>query len=438
MSDFVPTNDTIRLAALSAAQAMIEFTPEGNILSANDNFLSRLGYRLADVVGKHHRIFVSPQYANSAEYAEFWRRLAAGEAFTGEFERFDHYGKSVWINGSYAPLLDSNGRIIGVLKMATDITDEKTAMAQIIQGLGDIAEGRLGIRLLDDMPAQFLGVRDSVNRTAENFANIVDAIRERSDLIAQEAAEIAGGADDLARRGASQASALEQTAAAVEQISGNTAMTSHSAQEASTATQEAEKVVKRGNAIVANAVAAIERIEEHTKSMGEFTRVIENFAFQTNLLSINAAVEAARAGEVGRGFAVVAQEVRNLAQQSGKASQSIAELISKSETEVQSGVTLVRQTGTALNDIQTAVQGVVENISGIAHATAEQNTGVNEVSCALSQLDSVNQANLSMSESYATAATSLSSQVSELSELLGQFDTGKQFQNNAQKAQKAA
>ena len=261
------------------------------------------------------------------------------------------------------------------------------------------------------------------NETNDDLEAMISEIRGRAGQMNDEAVQIARGAGDLARRGESQAASLEETAAAVEEISGNITMTSQSAQSADAAARDALNVVLKGAQVVSEAIAAIERIDEHTKQMGEFTRVIEGFAFQTNLLSINAAVEAARAGEVGRGFAVVAQEVRNLAQQSGKASQSIAELIGKSEAEVQSGAALVRQTGSALNNIQTAVRGVVDNISGIAHATAEQSTGVQEVSSALSHLDSVNQANLSMSESYATAASSLSAQVNELTQLLEKFET---------------
>lgn len=423
MTESTRLTDSDRVKALSRAQAMIEFTPDGTIVDVNENFLHLMGYRREDIIGRHHRIFAKPEFANSVEYADFWRQLGSGAAFTGEFERVTRAGKNVWINGSYVPLLDADGKVAGVLKMATDITAEKAAVAGIIHGLGELADGRLNFRMTADVPAEFRVVRDSLNRTIENFAGMVMEIRERAVMIHKEASQIAQGADDLARRGESQAASLEQTASAVEQISGNTSMTSTAAQEVNSAAKEAEKVVKHGNDVVSDAVAAIERIEQHTKSMGEFTRVIENFAFQTNLLSINAAVEAARAGEVGRGFAVVAQEVRNLAQQSGKASESIAELIGKSEAEVQSGAALVRQTGSALNNIQTAVRGVVDNISGIAHATAEQSTGVQEVSSALSHLDSVNQANLSMSESYATAASSLSAQVNELTQLLEKFET---------------
>ena len=261
------------------------------------------------------------------------------------------------------------------------------------------------------------------NETTTELEDMISEVRNRAGVMNDEAVQIARGAGDLARRGETQAASLEQTAAAVEEISGNITMTSQSAQQADAAAREALAVVLKGAAVVSDAIAAIERIDEHTKQMGEFTRVIEGFAFQTNLLSINAAVEAARAGEVGRGFAVVANEVRNLAQQSAKASQSIADLIGKSETEVKAGVRLARDAGVSLNQIQTAVGGVVENITGIAHATSEQSTGVREVSSALAQLDSVNQANLSMSEQYAAAAAALSSQVEELGRMMDRFHT---------------
>ncbi|MFD1794501.1 PAS domain S-box protein [Paracoccus aurantiacus] len=423
MTESTRLSDSDRVRALSMAQAIIEFTPDGKIVDANDNFLHLMGYRRDEIVGRHHRIFLRPEVANSPDYPDFWRNLSAGASFTGEFERIARSGKTLWINGCYAPLIDHEGRVVRVLKMATDITEQKAAVASLIEGLGELSKGKLHFRMTADVPPEFRDVRESLNRTIENFAAMVEEIRLNAAMIRQEASQIAKGAEDLARRGESQAASLEQTAAAVEQISGNTAMTSGAAQDANGAAKEAEQVVKQGNEVVSNAVAAIERIEQHTKSMGEFTRVIENFAFQTNLLSINAAVEAARAGEVGRGFAVVAQEVRNLAQQSGKASQSIAELIGKSEAEVQSGAALVRQTGNSLTNIQTAVRGVVDNIAGIAHATAEQATGVQEVSSALSHLDSVNQANLSMSESYAAAASSLASQVNNLTQLLDRFET---------------
>lgn len=409
--------------ALSRSQAIIQFTPRGEVTWANENFLRLLGYTLDEIKGQHHRIFCTPEYAASPEYREFWAELSGGGFRQVRDRRLTKTGGEVWIVGSYNALLDEDGNVTGVIKFATDMTARQNATDALINALEGLAQGDLTTRMPDQVPADFMSVRDRFNHTTSALETMVDDIRERSDAMNGEAGEIARGASEISRRGESQAAALEETAAAVEEISGNITMTSEAARDADAAARNALNVVLKGAEVVGQAIAAIERIDEHTKQMGEFTRVIEGFAFQTNLLSINAAVEAARAGEVGRGFAVVANEVRNLAQQSAKASQNIAELIGKSETEVKAGVKLVRDAGVSLDQIQGAVGGVVENITGIAHATTEQSQGVREVSEALSQLDGVNQANLAMSEQFAASSAGLSSQVEELSGMMERFRT---------------
>lgn len=421
-----------KLEALAEAQGMVEFLPDGTILNANENFLKTMGYRLDEVKGQHHRMFVDAEEQRTNEYQTFWQSLARGEPFGGDFRRVDKNGNSIWIFGFYSPVRDDMDNVVKVVKFATDVTPRVNAVTELTEGLQALADGKLRHRISDHVRGEFAELRESFNRSLTVFSDLVATIRSRAGIMKSEASEISRGARDLAHRGESQAAALEETAAAVEEISGNITMTSESAQQADGAARDAQKVVLHGAEIVGKAIAAIERIDEHTRQMGEFTRVIESFAFQTNLLSINAAVEAARAGEVGRGFAVVANEVRNLAQQSAKASQNIADLISKSENEVKMGVKLVRDAGTALDQIRTAAGGVVENITGIAHATTEQSTGVREVSTSLSQLDSVNQANLAMSEEYATAATALSEQVAELNSMLDRFDVDSVAQKAAQ------
>lgn len=412
-----------KVRALSRSQAMIEFTPTGEILDANENFLTTMGYQLDEIRGRHHSIFMPPEAAASPEYADFWAALGAGQSRSGEFRRIDKAGRDVWISGTYSAVMDDAGKVRSVVKMALNITERKAAVNAMIAGMQAVKSGDLTYRMAVVKSGEFLSMQETFNETTVGLEGMISQIRQRAGTMNDEAVQIARGASDLAQRGETQAASLEETAAAVEEISGNITMTSQSARQADSAARDALAVVLKGAEVVSEAIAAIERIDEHTKQMGEFTRVIEGFAFQTNLLSINAAVEAARAGEVGRGFAVVANEVRNLAQQSAKASQSIADLIGKSETEVKAGVRLARDAGTSLDQIQTAVRGVVENITGIAHATTEQSTGVREVSAALAQLDNVNQANLSMSEQYATAAASLSSQVEELGAMMDRFHT---------------
>ncbi|PZO66518.1 MAG: hypothetical protein DI498_06265 [Paracoccus denitrificans] len=410
-----------RLRAMNRSQAVIEFKPGGEIIWANENFLSTMGYTLEEIVGRHHRLFCQAELAESHEYRQFWDDLSSGGFRQVEDRRIRKDGGTVWISGTYNALTDDTGRVIGVIKYATDITRRRKAVEELVEALNNMSAGDLTRGMASQLDGDFSAVRDTFNGMLSSMTMMVAKIRDHAENMNREAGEIADGANDLARRGESQAAELEQTSAAVEQISVNIATTSQSARDADSAARNAQAVVLGGVDVVAQAISAIERIDEHTKQMGEFTRVIEGFAFQTNLLSINAAVEAARAGDVGRGFAVVANEVRNLAQQSANASQNIAELIAKSEAEVKAGVKLVRDAGVSLEHIQSAVGGVVENIAGIAHATTEQSAGVREVSQSLAQLDGVNQANLSTSERYATAAAELSAQVEKLGAMMDRF-----------------
>ena len=416
-------HDSELVAAVSASQAMIEFTPQGEIVSANENFLTTMGYDPGEVIGHHHRMFVNPTEAASPKYAAFWDALQQGHSQTGEFPRIAKNGSVVWIAATYTAVRDSAGQVRRIVKLATDVTERKFAVESLVQGIRKFAVGDMTARVDDTLASEFQEVGAAFNASLHTFGALVTEIRAAAELMSHEADAISSGAGDLAQRAETQAASLETTAAAVEQISVNVSVTSQSARDADSAARAAQEIVLNGAAIVERAIAAMERIEGHTRTMGEFTRVIDTFAFQTNLLSINAAVEAARAGEVGRGFAVVATEVRSLAQQSAKASASIAELIAQSEAEVMSGVRLVRDAGEVLDKIRTAVAEMVKSMAGIATATTEQAGGSREVSEALAKLDGVNQSNLKLSDDNATAAAALSEQVADLGALLKQFRT---------------
>jgi len=122
-------NATGQLTAISKSQAVIEFSPDGTIISANENFETTMGYSCAEIAGKHHSMFAEPAYAASEEYAAFWKELACGDFKTGEFRRFAKDGREVWLQASYNPISDIHGKVQKVVKFATDITADKTFSA---------------------------------------------------------------------------------------------------------------------------------------------------------------------------------------------------------------------------------------------------------------------------------------------------------------------
>lgn len=410
-----------QITALGRSQAVIEFSPTGKILSANENFLSATGYSRAEIEGREHRMFLPAHEAGGAEYRAFWEALRRGEPQAGEFQRIGRDGRPVWLVASYNPVRDERGRVLRVVKYATDVTLQKVAVNRLVEGLSNLAHGDLTARLGTEVGGEFAAVRETFNNMITELGAMIGQIRDATQQMREQAHDIRTGAHDLANRGERQASSVERTATSVTRIVENVRMTSETAGAANAVASAAQDRAQRGAGVVSQAVNAMERIESHTRQMSEITRVIENFAFQTNLLSINAAVEAARAGEVGRGFAVVASEVRNLAQQSAKASQSIADLIDKSATDVKEGVSLVRGAGSALTEINDAVAQMVKSIADIARATTEQSNGVSEVSGALHQIDTVTHQNMALSEQYAGSARALSEQLDTIAGLMEGF-----------------
>ncbi|MEY9581607.1 PAS domain S-box-containing protein [Sinorhizobium fredii] len=142
------TEDAGKLDAISRSQAVIEFTPAGEIITANENFCSALGYRLSEIETRHHSMFCEPNYARTADYSDFWRRLAQGEFIAGEFVRYGKGGKEIWIQAAYNPIRDPNGKVYKVVKFATDVSERMAAINTLGAGLRSLAEGDL-TRTLD-------------------------------------------------------------------------------------------------------------------------------------------------------------------------------------------------------------------------------------------------------------------------------------------------
>ena len=416
--------DAGKLNAISRAQAVIEFTPRGEILTANENFLSTLGYQLSDVQGKHHAMFCEQDYANSEAYRQFWNRLAAGEFISDEFLRLGRGGKRIYIQASYNPIFDMNGKVFKVVKFATDVTQRVDNVNHLAHALTALSDGDLTMKLETPFLPSLEKLRVDFNGAVAKLCGTLQTISENAGAIAAASQQIQSASNDLSKRTEQQAASVEETAAALEEITTTVADSSHRAQEAGQLVRRTKDNAERSGDVVGQAVEAMGKIERSASEIANIIGVIDEIAFQTNLLALNAGVEAARAGEAGKGFAVVAQEVRELAQRSAKAAKEIKGLIDASNGHVQSGVALVGTTGKALQEIVAQVVQVDTNVGAIVEASKEQATGLKEINTAVNTMDQGTQQNAAMVEETTAAAHSLANEAEQLFQLLGQFNIG--------------
>ncbi len=410
-----------KLDAISRSQAVIEFTLDGEIIEANDNFLTAMGYRLDEVRGRHHRMFVEPEHAASQAYSNFWSALGRGEFQAGEYKRLAKGNKEVWIQASYNPIFDANGRPIKIVKFATDVTASKVAINSLDESLQQLASGDLTATITSKFPGDMETLRQAFNQSLERFTDLVAQIRAATDEVENAAREIATGTSDLSERTEQAASNLEETAASTEQMSATVKQNAENATNANELAGEANRTASRGGGIVEHAVTAMSGIEESAQKITDIIGVIDEIAFQTNLLALNASVEAARAGEAGKGFAVVAQEVRQLAQRSAQAASDIKTLIQDSNGQVKEGVQLVNEAGEALSEIVNSIGKVAGIVHEISSASQEQASGVQEINSSISSMDEMTQQNSALVEESTAAARALSDQTSRLKELIAFF-----------------
>ncbi|MBV7316135.1 methyl-accepting chemotaxis protein [Shewanella sp. NIFS-20-20] len=413
-----------QIDAISKAQAVIEFNMDGTIITANDNFLNTMGYRLDDIRGKHHSLFVEPQYKHSNEYKAFWQNLNRGEYDVNEYLRFGKDGKRVWIQASYNPIFDTNGRPYKVVKYATDITARKRAIAKIRNVLMSLSKGDLTKSIDQELVGEFQVIGTSLNEFITTLRSLVTNIRTTSASVFESSREIASGNNELSVRTEAQASRLEQTSSAMEQLSSTVQLNAENATRASGLSSSVMQKANDGGNVVANTIQAMQAINQSSKKIADIIGVINEIAFQTNLLALNAAVEAARAGEQGRGFAVVAAEVRNLAQRSGSAAKEIKELINDSVTAVDRGTKFVGQTKDTFKELFHSIEEVSEMIADIDNAGKEQSTGIKEVTIAVSQMDDMTQQNAALVEEAAAASQSMSDQAQNLINQIDFFNDG--------------
>ncbi|MFW0777541.1 MAG: PAS domain-containing protein [Rickettsiales bacterium] len=407
-----------QITAIGKSQAVIEFNLDGTIITANENFCGAMGYALEEIQGKHHSMFAEPEFAASEEYKAFWAKLNRGEFEAGEYKRLAKGGREIWIQASYNPIFDMNGKPFKVVKYATDITEQKLKNADYQGQLDAIGKVQAVIEFeldgtiitanpnfcnamgysLDEIQGKHhsmfaepefaasqeykdfwakLGRGEFESRVYKRIAKggreiwiqasynpIMDmngkpfkVVKYASDVT--DLMQTVGLADETNGKVQSMAAATEELSASVAEISKNMSLSKQATDNISAKTTSSGE--------------ASERLITTMQAMEGIVELIRNIADQVNLLALNATIEAARAGDAGKGFAVVASEVKNLATQTSKATDDIA-------TEIASVQAISSEVADSIKEIVEGANQVSEYVTTVATAVEEQSSVTREIS----------------------------------------------------------
>ncbi|TBG83008.1 methyl-accepting chemotaxis protein [Rhizobium leguminosarum] len=295
------------------------------------------------------------------------------------------------------------------------------AVNQLAAGLGRLSQGDVSQTIGTPFVGRLEQLRVDFNASLLRLQDTLSGIRDSAATIQRNSGAVSASAGELSKRTEAQAANLEETAAAVEEITVTVRSSAERAREANNVVAATKKTADNSGAVVGDAVAAMDRIEQASQRIEQIIEVIDDIAFQTNLLALNAGIEAARAGEAGKGFAVVAQEVRELAQRSADAAREIKSLIETSSREVTAGSELVQKTGSVLASISQEIIAISGHVETIATASRDQSAALQEVNGSVNAMDQMTQKNAAMVAETTQASRLLAGEADTLMALIERF-----------------
>ena len=455
--------------AINTTFAFIEFDIKGVIITANDNFLTAVGYNLAEITGKHHRMFVESKEANSSNYLKFWEELGMGIAQNSLYKRVTKNGKEIWLQAVYSPVKDEMGRVTKVIKIATDVTsatnasiatqlatkevmrvldalangdlsqkysvlseaelkqmgealnstidvliaqkegeiETQEAAQEVSRVISALAEGDLTQRYEISSKGELKRMGDALNKTIDVLNDLISKVMENTLNISSASVQISNSAQQLSEGATNQASSVEEISSSMEEMTANI-------QQNTSNSRQTEKIASKAAIDIIESKESVNETESSMKLIASKISIIGEISRQTNLLALNAAVEAARAGEHGRGFAVVAAEVRKLAERSQMAATEIDEVSAKS-------VHVAQKSGQMLNDVVPNIQKTADLVMEITASSNEQSSGSEQINNAIQNLNLVVQENAATAEEMAAGAEELSAQAESLQDAISFF-----------------